>query len=224
MRPAWDRFDQPSPHPMDTSTLSSVSLAWNDAERAALVALLRERPGGRSWPELVVKVADCGSAVSVWESLSPAEQPLFGEDQDRDAILRGAREDVDRWHAADFGFLTFMDEQYPAHLRDVHQVPPVLFTRGTLPVDEIGVSVVGSRKASPRGLAFAREISTALSGSGISVISGLAAGIDTAAHLAALEASGRTVAVIGTGIERCYPQGNQLLQSQIATHGLVMSQ
>lgn len=98
-----------------------------------------------------------------------------------------------------FQFLTFMDPDYPKQLLEVHQFPPVLFAKGTMQSGEVGVSVVGSRSSSERRLANAREISRDLTRSGIAVISGLAAGIDTAAHLSALESGGRTVAVIGTG-------------------------
>ena len=84
--------------------------------------------------------------------------------------------------------------------------------------------MVGSRKASPEGLAFARATASAVVAQGLTVVSGLAAGIDTAAHQIALEYAGRTVAVIGTGVERAYPAGNAALQERIAADGLVVSQ
>jgi DNA processing protein len=196
--------------------------AWDDAERAALVALLRVRPGGVSWPRVVADVADAESARAVWARLVPAT--LFEQDLDTDHALLQAGEDVARWRGADFTFLTFRDAQYPAPLREVHQMPPVLFTRGQLVPDDRGVCVVGSRNASPEGLAFARETASALVGQGLTVVSGLAAGIDTAAHQVALERGGRTVAVIGTGIQRAYPAENTALQERIATDGLVASQ
>lgn len=215
---------RPSLAGMNPSRLRSMPLAWDDAERAALVALLRERPDGRSWPEIAVMVAERGSAMYVWESYATGVRPLFGDGTERDTVLASARSDVASWARADFDFLTFLDDRFPAQLRDVHQVPPVLFARGTLEVGEIGVSVVGSRKASARGLAFARQTAIALVKEGITVVSGLATGIDTSAHLAALNASGRTVAVIGTGIENYYPAANRTLQDRIARDGLVISQ
>jgi DNA processing protein len=125
---------------------------------------------------------------------------------------------------------TFRDVSYPAQLREIHQVPPVLFSRGTLlsrgtlGPGEPAVSVVGSRRASGESLDWASEVSTALVSAGITVVSGLAAGIDTAAHTAALDAGGRTVAVLGTGINRVYPAANRDLQERIAGEGLVLSQ
>jgi DNA processing protein len=139
-------------------------------------------------------------------------------------LLDQAADDVESWDRADFAFLTFLDAGYPARLRDVHQVPPVLFARGTVVDDDRGVSVVGSRDASAGGLTFAREVSARLAGADITVLSGLAAGIDTAAHTAALQMGGRTVAVIGTGIEKVHPAANRDLQDRIAREGLVISQ
>jgi len=86
------------------------------------------------------------------------------------------------------------------------------------------MSVVGSRTASPRGLDIARSIAAGLVDRDITVIAGLASGVDTAAHVTALETGGRTVAVIGTGINRHYPAENSALQDRIATEGLVLSQ
>jgi len=86
------------------------------------------------------------------------------------------------------------------------------------------MSVVGSRDASPRGLSVARSIAAGLVDHGITVIAGLAKGIDSAAHVAAMEAGGRTVAVLGTGINHCYPAENRALQNRIAAEGLVLSQ
>lgn len=86
------------------------------------------------------------------------------------------------------------------------------------------VSIVGSRNASQFGLARARKLARRLAERGIVVVSGLAAGIDTAAHTAAMEAGGRTVAVIGTPLDRAYPKQNAMLQAEIARHHLVISQ
>jgi DNA processing protein len=149
---------------------------------------------------------------------------LFEPDLDTDHALLQASEDIARWRGADFTFLTFRDAQYPARLREVHQMPPVLFTRGQLLPDDCGVCVVGSRNASTEGLSFARATASALVAQGLTVVSGLAAGVDTAAHQAALESGGRTVAVIGTGIQRAYPAENAGLQERIAADGLVVSQ
>lgn len=86
------------------------------------------------------------------------------------------------------------------------------------------MSVVGSRQASDQSLDWASEVSSALVSAGITVVSGLAAGIDTAAHTAALDAGGQTVAVLGTGINRAYPAANRDLQERIVSERLALSQ
>ncbi|MEU7528961.1 DNA-processing protein DprA [Saccharothrix sp. NPDC042600] len=194
---------------------------WDDDERAALVALLRTRPDGLTWSQLVVEVCDKGSARAVWDSRRPAM--LLG-DSFEDDPLETAMQDIQRWTDSDFRFHTFRDADYPAQLREVHQLPPVLFTKGTLKPGEKAVSVVGSRKASDLALRTTNAIAEQLVSRGVTVLSGLAEGIDTAAHTTALRAGGRTVAVIGTGILKYYPATNRGLQDRIASEGMVMSQ
>lgn len=195
---------------------------WDDDERAALVALLRAQPQGLNWGDLTAKVAESGSARKVWHHYYP--DTLFGEN-DASVILRTAQSDVKAWMNDDFRFLTFVDDDYPARLRDVRQMPPVVFTQGHLVGADRGVSVVGSRKASPVALNFARETAKLLVERGLTVVAGLAEGIDTAAHEAALQALGRTVAVIGTGIRKRYPAANKSLHTAIVERGgLVLSQ
>ena len=192
---------------------------WADAERAALVALLRARPDGLNWPQIMCKVDARSSAIALWREL---HQPDLLDTPEPE--LADAARDIAEWQAAELGFLTFLDADYPAQLRAIHDLPPVLFHRGTLVSDDVAMSVVGSRNASPRGITAARAIAAALVELGVSVVSGLAKGIDTAAHTAALEAGGRAVAVVGTGITRYYPAENRALQDRIAAEGLLLSQ
>ncbi|MGW4520113.1 DNA-processing protein DprA [Amycolatopsis sp. NPDC004378] len=195
---------------------------WDTDERVALVALLRTRPEGLTWPQITAMVADVGSAMDVWDKFHAPDlfSPAGGDEEE----LRAARRDVESWLKEDFRFLTFKDADYPAQLRDVHQVPPVLFSRGALMQADRAISVVGSRNATNRGLGFARDVSVGLASRGLTVLSGLARGIDAAAHEAALDVGGRTVAVIGTGIRRYYPAENRALQDKIVDSGLVISQ
>jgi DNA protecting protein DprA len=194
---------------------------WDDHERAALVALLRARYGGLTWSEIAAEVADARSASSVWDQ---HHSPDLFTDGTPSPMWLAALAEVERWKNDDFQFLTFMDDGYPQQLLEVHQFPPVLFVKGTPVPREVGVSVVGSRSASQQALRSTREIAELLTKDGITVISGLAAGVDTAAHLATLEAGGRTVAVIGTGIRQYYPSQNRELQDAISHRGLVISQ
>jgi len=112
-------------------------------------------------------------------------------------------------------------ERYPLWLRRTHTPPLVLWVEGTLVPDEgpRSVAIVGSRAASPLGRAFARRLADDLAAAGLVVVSGLARGIDSAAHRGALEASGRTVAVLGSGLDRVYPPENEALAAEIARTG-----
>lgn len=190
-------------------------------ERAALVALLRERPGGRRWPEITAEVLEAGSALQVWQRLVP---PLLVNPPGELDILTAATRQIARWTGQGWRLLSILDADYPVRLRGIHQAPPVLFARGTVLRDDVAVSVVGSRKASPRGLDIAAGVARELAARGVTVLGGLALGIDAAAHRAALGAGGRTVGVIGTGIDRAYPAQNRELQEAIAQGGLVLSQ
>ena len=120
---------------------------------------------------------------------------------------------------------TVLDEDYPANLRLVFNLPPFLFYRGELRHDDArAVAVVGTRNPSEDGIARARRLSALLAQNGVTVLSGLARGIDTAAHEACIEAGGRTIAVLGTGIRRTYPPENRPLMERIAETGAVVSQ
>ncbi|MHA7283515.1 DNA-processing protein DprA [Arthrobacter sp. TMS2-4] len=145
-----------------------------------------------------------------------------------DAELSTAALRIQRWESDGTRFLTYLDPEYPRQLREVHDLPPFVFARGTLNMmaeAERGVSIVGSRDASSPALRDAARLAKALVERGISVVSGLAAGIDSAAHAAALETHGRTVAVIGTGIDRYYPKSSESLQRRMESgEGLVLSQ
>lgn len=140
------------------------------------------------------------------------------------SALASAEQDLVDWKAQGLEVLDVLSPRYPARLRGIHQAPPLLFARGDLVDDDHAVSVVGSRAASERGLDIASSVARCLVGEGLSVMAGLAAGIDTAAHRATLDTGGRTVAVIGTGINRSYPAANAALHREIAEHGLLLSQ
>lgn len=190
-------------------------------EGAALVALLRTRPDKMTWAEITAEVVSAGSALAVWESRVPA---TLLDGLSEDDPLAAAAKDIAGWVGSGAAFLTVLEDAYPARLRGIHEAPPVLFARGSLVPADPAISVVGSREASARGLAIAQAVAESLVEAGITVVAGLALGIDTAAHRAALEAGGRTVAVIGTGINKVYPRSSADLHDEIAAHGLVLSQ
>ncbi|HEX9060388.1 MAG TPA: DNA-processing protein DprA [Clostridia bacterium] len=120
--------------------------------------------------------------------------------------------------------ITIQDELYPYYLKNIYDPPVVLYYKGTIQKNEKMVAVVGSRKASGYGLKMAEKLSEQLSENGITVISGLARGIDTYAHRGAMKSSGRTIAVLGCGIDIVYPWENKLLMEKITTQGAVISE
>ena len=121
--------------------------------------------------------------------------------------------------------LTLADTGYPQSLLEIADPPNVIYVRGNPALlQKRGLAVVGSRNATPQGLQTAENFAKALAGKGLSIISGLALGIDAAAHRGALAARGATVAVIGTGADRLYPARNRELALQIAEHGAIVSE
>jgi DNA processing protein len=121
--------------------------------------------------------------------------------------------------------VTVLDDSYPANLRLIPNLPPFLFYRGDLRDDDArAVAVVGTREASEPGLQRAAAMSRMLAERQVTVVSGMARGIDTAAHRGALDAGARTIAVMGTGITRCYPSENRDLAEEIASSGALVSQ
>jgi DNA processing protein len=120
--------------------------------------------------------------------------------------------------------ITWDSPEYPVLLRQIVDPPPVLFVRGKLlPTDEWAVAMVGSRKATVYGREVARQLAMDLAHNGITVVSGLARGIDGLSHKAALEAGGRTIAVFGSGVDVIYPNEHRELANQIIANGALIS-
>ncbi|MDP9092398.1 MAG: DNA-protecting protein DprA [Actinomycetota bacterium] len=196
-------------------------MTWDEEQRAALIALLRTRTDGARGQVICERVAQTLDALGLLRETD--DGTLFGSSIAEQA-LAVARRDVATWRSGPFRMLTFLDREYPERLRSVRNMPPVIFVQGQLLARDRGVCVVGSRKPSERGVAYAAAVARLLVEAGITVIAGLAQGVDTAAHRAALLARGRTVAVLGCGLEYVYPASNSELGRQICREGLVLSQ
>lgn len=126
---------------------------------------------------------------------------------------------------AGYNLIGERDERYPKLLREIPDPPGLLFVHGELrQEDSLAIAIVGTRHATQYGLRQAERLATGLTRAGITIVSGLARGIDTAAHQAALAANGRTVAVLGSGLLNLYPPENAGLAAEIATHGAVISE
>jgi DNA processing protein len=120
--------------------------------------------------------------------------------------------------------VTFTSADYPKSLFEIPDPPPFLYVRGELRSHEICVAVVGSRRATAYGLQATTRLAEALAGHGITVISGMARGVDTAAHKGALTVNGRTIGVLGCGIDRVYPPENRTLFRETAEKGCLVSE
>jgi DNA processing protein len=193
-------------------------------ETAAVLALTRRRD--LPWNRVAGRVEDAGSAMALLAELEHATpEQLFADESDYRPSLDSVQGLVEEWEGEGIQVLSVVDDAYPVNLRTVHDRPPVLFVRGMLEDrDEQSVAVVGTRSASERGLALASTFATGLSDAGYVIVSGLAAGVDTAAHIATLEAGGRTVAVIGTGHRHTFPKENAELQERLCAESAVISQ
>lgn len=202
-------------------------------ETAAVIALLRR--GDRLWHHYAALIEETGSAAAVLRGdheSNEEHKPLVlfesapePRGDERAADLDEIAREIISWQDEGMRILTVLDDEYPPNLRTIHNRPPLVFVRGELRAsDSHSIAVVGTRRVSTRGRAAATSVANDLSESGFVITSGLAEGVDTAAHLAALTHGSRTVAVIGTGLRRCYPAQNRELQERIAREGAVISQ
>ncbi|SRR6266566_1496977 len=214
--------------PIDAAALRPGERAH---ELAAIIALIRARIV--SVNRLAALIEQVGSAVKLAQ-LSETDRLFVPADPTHvvvgavtPEVMGAAVRDAEEWLARGLDVRTVLDPTYPRVLHDIFDQPPLLFVEGQWieEQDSRAVAIVGARSASTEGLKRARRLSRELAGAGFTVISGLALGIDTAAHTAALKARGRTVAVMGTGIDRRYPPKNRPLADQIlASGGALVSQ
>jgi DNA processing protein len=134
-------------------------------------------------------------------------------------------DEIQRIGAAGVTIVPLSDPRYPARLRMIADPPPLLYIKGRLlPVDDKAVAIVGSRSASDYGRRVARDLARGLSSLGFTVVSGMARGIDGVAHESALGAGGRTIAVLGSGVDRAYPSEHDRLYQRIIENGAVISE
>ena len=132
--------------------------------------------------------------------------------------------DLDRMVKADIQIITYLDDLYPAKLLNIYDRPAFIYVKGTLTKDEINIAMVGSRQASTYGKYTTEKISRGLSIKGVTIVSGLARGIDSAAHRGAITGQGRTIAVMGSGLDVIYPPENKKLYTEIVQNGAVISE
>ncbi|MFN3309347.1 MAG: DNA-processing protein DprA [Anaerolineales bacterium] len=166
---------------------------------------------------------------AAWHApLSALQKAGLGEKQLESLLLIRSQIDLNRYwenlQAKGIQVITWLDETYPRLLKEIDQSPPVLYVRGGLvEADEIAVAVVGTRRVTKYGRQIAEEIAAGLAQNGVTVVSGLARGVDAIAHQAALDAGGRTIAVLGSGVDRIYPPEHRRLAERILAQGALIS-
>ncbi|MDP1546298.1 MAG: DNA-processing protein DprA [Anaerolineales bacterium] len=174
-------------------------------------------------------VAYFGDLESAWRSdpFQLAEAGLGAKVVER---VLAARESVDlnqvwaKIEAQGIKILTWADEEYPSRLREIDQPPPVLYVRGEYLQDDLfAVAVVGTRKVTPYGRQLTEEIASFLAANGITVVSGLARGVDAIAHQTALRAGGRSIGILGSGVDKIYPPEHRALAEQMMERGAIIS-
>jgi len=176
-------------------------------------------------------VATFGSVAGAWTAAPDALRQVAGvgpataEAIRRFPWRRMLREDQARVAQAGLTVIVWGDAEYPARLQAIASAPPVLYVRGALELeDEAAVAIVGSRRATAYGEEMARELARELGRRGLTIVSGLARGIDAAAHRGALEVGARTVAVLGSGLDQVYPPEHQGLAADVAGLGALLSE
>jgi DNA processing protein len=206
-----------------------VNRSGNADEQAAVLALVGATE--HEWYRTADLIEQADGAVRLlerrWNGLEPLDrelaEKLAGRVTDRE--IAQSHQLLQELSRQGVYVATVLDEAYPRNLRYVYNRPPVLFIRGKLlSEDDRALAVVGTRSPSQAGLDQTQQLAAGLAKHGVTVLSGLALGVDSAAHTAALDANGRTIAVMGTGINRIYPPGHETLADRIAEQGALVSQ
>jgi DNA processing protein len=204
----------------------SIDTSTTFADRDALVALSQVTHIG---PVRLGRLRDhFGSLADAWNAPESALRQVLDERTCRAMMTARQRlsppEVIESISRAGIEFATVLDDSYPRILREIPGPPPVLYFRGTLPAqDEPTVAVVGTRRATSYGREATARIVTELATAGVTIISGLAKGIDGFAHRAALEAGGRTIAVLASGVDIIYPPEHRQLSDRILEMGALVS-
>lgn len=200
----------------------------NETDLTYWVAFSRVPSIGRARVQLLLR--HFGSLLDAWYASAEAfkEAGLDHRAATAIATVRSRLDpyaEMERLERMGVRALTWEDTDYPRRLKEIYDLPPVLFVKGTLlPEDERSVAVVGTRRATAYGREVATQLATDLARSGVTIVSGLARGIDAIAHRAALEAEGRTIAVLGNGLDVTYPPEHAPLAAQITQHGALVSE
>ena len=192
------------------------------------IAFNKVRRVGRA--RVVMLEAHFGSLAEAWGA-SSAQLKQAGLDRRTAASASRSWSRIDpdaemeRVQQAGVTALTWHDEGYPPRLREIYDKPPVLYLKGEiLPEDERAIAVVGTRRPTAYGREVSRQVTSELASNGLTIVSGLAKGVDGVVHRAALDSGARTIAVLGSGLDVMYPREHSGLAADIAKRGAVVSE
>jgi DNA processing protein len=165
-----------------------------------------------AWKAAPIELARAGLGLKVIERITQAREQV-----DLEKLWK-------KIEAQNIRILTWEDEAYPQRLKEIDQPPPVLYIRGEyLPDDLFAVAIVGTRRVTPYGRQITEELSAFLAANGITVISGLARGVDAIAHQTTLKSGGRTIGVLGSGVDKIYPPEHRALAERMIERGAIVS-
>jgi DNA processing protein len=208
--------------------METANAPLTDAERAHWVALLRVSGLG---PVKFGRLLEAfGSAAAAWQAASGELRAAGLDARTTEALVafRGGHDPLPgfaRIGQQGIEVVTLLDPQYPPLLKEIYAPPPVVFLRGTvLPDDQLALAVVGTRGATAYGRLLTERFVAALVEHGVTIVSGLALGIDAVAHRAALQHGGRTIAVLGSGVDTIYPSNHRGLAESIVRNGALLSE
>jgi DNA processing protein len=198
-----------------------------DAELASWVALTQiPGLGGEGLRRLLQAFGSpetvfAASPLALREHVKPAVAERIAQGPDPDGM-----ETLAAWLKSEGNrIITLADADYPRSLLNIPDPPPLLYAKGDLALlDRPALAVVGSRNATAQGIGHAEAFSEAISAAGLCIVSGMAHGIDSAAHWGGLRGTGGSIAVVGTGLDRVYPAVNRDLAHELAAHGLLLSE
>jgi DNA processing protein len=191
-------------------------------ERTALVALSRVKGIGNDRKKWIVESYD--KVAALFDGKARAVDPISKEAIRAYRGFKTIEAAMAGLSKAGIEIVTIKEETYPASLRAIPDPPIVLYKKGPLPLSGLCFAIVGARKATFEGMLLAERIAETLSSAGITVVSGLARGIDGAAHKGALHRQGGTIGVLGSGIDICYPVENSRLFEDMAKEGAIITE
>ncbi|AFK86779.1 MULTISPECIES: DNA-processing protein DprA [Thermoanaerobacterium] len=170
-----------------------------------------------------------GNAETVYKSNADDIKQLVNNERILNSIIEAKKVDpykyAERLNKEKIKVLLIDDDEYPKLLREIYDAPPVLYVKGNITEsDDMSIAIVGSRNATSYGKLMSEKFSYELSKHGFTIISGMARGIDSQAHKGAIKAGGRTIAVLGCGVNIAYPEENKKLMEEIISKGAVVSE